>query len=101
METLLLVLLVVIVIALVVWKLPRLRAQAAGRRRGSRMRQTAPAADQMNAAAHVPDDDEVRMRAQAHREAATEHRREATAIEDGAGSAAPPAARPGSYDERY
>ncbi len=117
METFLLVLLAIIVTALIVWNLPRLRAQAATRRgrprrghtaqaatrrRRPRRDRTAPPPDQMAAAQHVPDDDELRMRAQAHREGAALHQRQAAEMHHGAAPAAPPVAPPPDpYDERY
>lgn len=70
MEIVLIILLAIIVTALIVANLPRLRAQTATRRLRSRRGHIAPAPDQTGAMHHVPDDDEVRMRAQAHREAA-------------------------------
>ncbi|MGH2919509.1 MAG: hypothetical protein ACRDLS_13070, partial [Solirubrobacteraceae bacterium] len=77
MGTVLIVVLAVIVTALIMWNLPWPRGQAAGRRARPRRRPFAPAPDQTGAAAHVPDDEELRMRAQAHREAAARNQREA------------------------
>jgi len=94
MELLLLVLLVAVIIALLVWNLPRLRAQAAARRSHRRIGPDAPGHEPMGPARHVPDDDELSMRAQAHREAAQLHARQAAEIEHGAVPAPPPAAPP-------